>query len=109
MNDIIVDNNLDLSVTSLGDFQVNESTSQEVSAIIMSFQGWWKEFLLIGCGAPLYIASPGNCEALRRQIQIQLASDGKKLSSFSYSFNTQNELIIQVNGLTINVNQVSNG
>lgn len=103
MNDIIVSETNDLTIFA-GDFAIGDSTSQEVEAILMSFQGWWKQFPLIGCGAPSYIASPGECESLRRQAQIQLQSDGKQVSSFTYSFNTNGVLVININGITINVN-----
>ena len=102
MFDFLLDNTLDLTVTPQGDFTVGESTAQEVEAIIMSFPGWWDDSILIGCGAPNYVASPGSCETLRAQIQAQLASDGKQLSSFSYSFINE-RLVINVNGITINV------
>lgn len=98
--DIVLDNNNDVEIAN-GDFVVDDTTSTEVESIITSFQGWWKQFPLIGCGAPSYISSPGNCEPLRRQIRIQLLSDSKQLTSFDYSFDTNGNLVLYVNGQEI--------
>jgi hypothetical protein len=101
MVDIMLDDNNDLLIAD-GDFNTDDATTQDVVSIITSYQGWWKQFPLIGCAAPSYLNSPGDCEPLRRQIQIQLQSDGKQLLTFDYSFDAGN-LILNVNGQEITV------
>lgn len=98
--DLVLDDNQDLVITN-GDFVIDDTTEQEVESIITSFQGWWKQFPLIGCGAPSFLGSPGDCEPLRRQIRIQLLSDSKQLKSFDYSFDADGNLVINVNGQEI--------
>lgn len=102
--DIELDNTDDIEIEN-GDFAIGDTTEQEVEAIIRSYQGYWKQFPLIGCAAPSYLGSPGNCEPLRRQIQIQLQSDGKQLQEFDYSFDTDGNLVITVNGIEVVISQ----
>lgn len=102
--DIELDNNNDLLVQG-GDFVIDDTTIDEVISIITSYQGYWKQFPLIGCGASSYLASPGDCEPLRRQIRIQLQSDGKQLSTFTYSFDENGDLVLVINGQEIVINK----
>jgi|SRR5581483_11566772 len=102
--DIVLDDNNDVEIAN-GDFVIDDTTETEVESIILSYQGWYKEFPLIGCAAPSYLNSPGDCEALRRQIRIQLQSDGKQLSTFDYSFDVNGNLVLNVNGQEVIVTQ----
>ena len=100
MNDILLSDINDLTFSD-GDFAVGESAAQEIENIIIASPGNWFEFPLVGCSVYNYIASPGDGEALRNSIQQQLLTDGKQVSDYSYSFNAEGQLVININGITI--------
>ncbi len=102
MNDILLDNSGDLLIVN-GDFSVDNSANQEVQDIIMSYPGWWKEYPLVGCAAPNYLNSPGMGQQLSNIVTQQLRLDGKTVTSFSATLNTNGTLTIDVNGESITV------
>jgi hypothetical protein len=79
VKDIALDETFDLIVEN-GDFKVSESDMQHIELICITDLGHWKEFPLLGVGIEKYIASSGQSEALKRAINIQLASDGYKVN-----------------------------
>jgi hypothetical protein len=102
MDDILLDNTNDLLILN-GDFLIDNSTNQEVEDIIRSYPGWWKEYPLVGCGAPNYLNSPGSGQQLSNIITQQLKLDGKTVTSFSAKLNTNGTFTINVNGQSITV------
>lgn len=104
MNDFLLDDSGDLLITN-GDFEVGESSMQEIQDLIMSYPGWWKQFPLAGCAAPNYINSPGTGQGLSNSITQQLKLDGKTLKSFSSAMNADGTLTININGQSIQVTQ----
>jgi len=72
-----------------GDFVVGQSDLQNVMLIIRLHQGNIKQYPLIGYGEERLINSPVN-GAARRQIQLQLQSDGYRPKRFEVSHETIN-------------------
>jgi len=103
MNDYLLDSIGDLQIVN-GDFSIGESTSREVQDIIMSYQGWWKQFPLVGCAAPSYLNSPSIGQQLSNSIKQQLKLDGKTVTTLSSSVSADGTLTINVNGQSIEVN-----
>jgi hypothetical protein len=64
-----------------GDFAIAESDTQHIADTINSFPGWWKEYPQDGVGVFAYLNSAGEEQALKRSIQIQLTSDGYKVTN----------------------------
>lgn len=92
VKDIILED-FDLVIEN-GDFKVADSDMQHIELICITDLGHWKEYPLLGVGIEKYISSSGQMDALKRSINIQLASDGYKVSqilingtneSFEYS------------------------
>jgi hypothetical protein len=101
MTDVLFDSSNDLAILN-GDWSIGESTDQEVEDIILSFPGYFKEFPLVGVGAPAYLKGPGNGQALQRNISVQLAADNKQVSSYTTTF-TNGVLTIIINGVEVDV------
>ncbi len=102
MNDILLNSIGDLQISN-GDFSIGESIYREVQDIIMSYQGWWKEYPLVGCAAPSYLNSPSIGQQLSNTIKQQLKLDGKTVTSLSSSVSADGTLTINVNGQSIEV------
>jgi hypothetical protein len=79
IKDIILDENLDLVIEN-GDFKISNSDMQHIELICITDVGHWKQSPLLGVGIQKYIASSGQQDALKRAINIQLASDGYKVN-----------------------------
>jgi hypothetical protein len=75
-NDILLDKDLDLLIKD-GDFLIGESTIQEVSLILASSQGDFKNEPLIGANLIQYIRSGANQQEIKRQVTFQMELDGK--------------------------------
>ena len=101
MRDILFDKtDQDLSIVN-GDWAiVDDSSSQEVGDLLLSYPGWWKQFPLVGVGAPSYLKGAGNGQALARNVQLQLSGDGKQMQNFSFGL-VNGVLTISVNGISI--------
>lgn len=63
-----------------GDFLVGTSDPQHVYHILLNSQGSYKQYPLTGVGKPRIINGTFD-GALRREIQLQLESDGIRLTS----------------------------
>lgn len=77
--DILLEDNGSFKVEN-GDLVVDESTSQEVSLILTSFKGNWKQHPFIGVGIDNYIQSPQTASSLfelEHEIKRQLTLDNK--------------------------------
>jgi len=93
IKDITLDDTYDLVIEN-GDFKISDSDMQHIELICITDLGHWKQYPLLGVGIENYIASSGQTEALKRSINIQLASDGYNVKrvdvygineSFTYS------------------------
>ena len=74
--DLKLENN-DLEIDpNTGDFLTADSDTQHVKDIINSFSGWYKEFPTVGVGIKRYLGRPGGIQVLKREIKLQLKSDG---------------------------------
>jgi len=69
----------DLDIVN-GDFSVKDSDQQHVILIINTFVGNWKQYPLLGVGILNYLASSGKTQELKRNIGLQLESDGYKVN-----------------------------
>lgn len=57
---------------------IGESDYQNIDLIVTANKGDFKEYPVIGVGAERYLKSIGRAEQLRREITVQLESDGYK-------------------------------
>lgn len=76
MKDILLDNQNDLKLSN-GDFDIGESEMQEVSLILQSVQGEWKENPVLGPNLYQYIKDKTDKISIERQMRIHLALDNK--------------------------------
>lgn len=82
MNDLLVDFALgDLRIED-GDLAVGESNVQEGTLIIRCRPGTFKQFPRIGYGEKMFMNGSLGGRA-KRQVQLQLESDQKKLTEFT--------------------------
>jgi hypothetical protein len=97
VKDITLDDNFDLIIEN-GDFKVSDSDMQHIQLICITDVGHWKQSPLLGVGIEKYISSSGQTDALKRAINIQLASDGYKVNdilvkgtneNFTYSIDAE--------------------
>lgn len=80
MKDILLQDN-DLAVAN-GDFVLGDSNLQNVLLILSIPPGSWKQFPLTGVGESKFINAPLDGK-IKREIQLQLQSDGYRLNSVS--------------------------
>lgn len=79
--DILLDDDLDLTIDSSGDFKVTESDYQSSVLILNTFAGAWKLNPICGMGIARYKGSSGSQLQIRREISVQLQADGFKINS----------------------------
>jgi hypothetical protein len=79
VKDITLDDDLDLIIEN-GDFKLSLSDQQHILLILNTSVGNWKNAPLLGVGIQQYVSSSGQVDALKRAINIQLASDGYKVN-----------------------------
>lgn len=79
--DILLDDNLDITISSDGDFKVTESDYQSSVLILNTYFGSWKLNPLCGMGLARYKGSAGTQLQIRREISVQLQADGFKINS----------------------------
>lgn len=79
--DILLDDNLDITISSDGDFKVTESDYQSSVLILNTYFGAWKLNPLCGMGLARYKGSAGTQLQIRREISVQLQADGFKVNS----------------------------
>ena len=77
MKDIKLENDLDLLVEN-GDFVIGTSDEQELSALLLSSPGIFKNAPLMGVDVQKYLLS-GDITSLETRINQQLKADGKSL------------------------------
>lgn len=80
-----------------GDFAIAESDTQHVADTMNAFPGWWKEDPADGIGVLAYFNGPNTAQTLKRSIQMQLTSDGYKVSSPEVTVSSEGQLIINPN------------
>jgi hypothetical protein len=98
MNQDIALQNNDVYIVD-GDFAITESDTQHIADTINAFPGWWKEYPADGVGVFQYINSAGQNQTLKRAIQIQLTSDGYKVSNPAVSIDASGQLIVNPNAV----------
>ncbi len=79
--DILLDDDLDLTISSTGDFKLAESDYQSSVLILNTYFGAWKFHSLCGMGLSRYKGSSGSQLQIRREISVQLQADGFKINS----------------------------
>jgi len=78
MIDVILDNNLDLSIAN-GDFVVDDAEQQNQELILAAQQGAYRNSPLVGVGITNYLKSSftvANVDKLRQKIRLQMQYDG---------------------------------
>ena len=80
--DILLDEDFDISFED-GDLKVGDDTEQRVMLLLDSDAGHWKQWPTVGVGI-LGMFNGQRTQDVRRSIQLQLASDGLKLSTVSF-------------------------
>lgn len=80
-----------------GDLAIAESDNQHIADTLNSFPGWWKEYPADGVGVFGYFNSAGQEQTLKRSIQIQLTSDGYKVSNPQVSVSASGQMTVNPN------------
>lgn len=88
MKDILLDEHNDLKLLN-GDFDSGESEMQEVTLILQSVQGEWKEHPIMGPNLYQYIKAKTDKIAIERQMRIHLALDNKDYDELKTKIDTQ--------------------
>jgi hypothetical protein len=83
VKDIILDDDNDIIINSLGDFDVKDSDQQHVVLLINTYLGQWKQFPYCGVGIIRYLNSSGQQQTLRRNITVQMVADGYKVNNIT--------------------------
>lgn len=78
MNDLRMDDDLQIDTTT-GDFLINDSTNQDIYAILKAQKGQFYASPLVGVGADNYINSSIDVRAIRQEVRSQLEYDGFKV------------------------------
>ena len=79
VKDISLEEDLDLTITN-GDFVISDSDQNHVINILKAYTGGFKQFPLVGVGIDYYLASSGTQQVIKRNITVQLESDGYKVN-----------------------------
>ena len=74
--DILLDDDFDLSIGSDGDFTVGESDVQHIILLIELGVGSWKRYPTIGVGIDKYSGSLNKGGQLKAEITANLKADG---------------------------------
>jgi hypothetical protein len=80
----------DLTINN-GDFVLDETQNQDAWLIMAHHKGSFKQFPLIGIGESRLINGVLDGE-LRREIQLQLEADGKRLNNLNFNLNSTIDL-----------------
>lgn len=62
-----------------GDFDIGESTEQNMQQILLAKPGYFKQFPEVGVDIEQYINDDKNLNVLKKQITEQLEADGMKV------------------------------
>lgn len=95
--DIALQNN-DVYIVN-GDFAVTESDTQHIADTMNAFPGWWKENPQDGVGVFQFIHSAGQDQKLKRSLQIQLTSDGYRVSNPQVLTDSSGRLTVNPNAV----------
>jgi hypothetical protein len=87
-NDLLIQN---------GDFAIAESDPQHIADTINAFPGWWKENPADGVGIFQYINSGGQEQTIRKNLIIQLKSDGYTVSNPKVDVDSSGKITITPN------------
>ncbi len=79
VKDIDLETDLDLKIID-GDFVISDSDQNHVINILKAYVGGYKQFPLIGVGIDYYLASAGTQQVIKRNITVQMESDGYKVN-----------------------------
>lgn len=88
MKDLVLDKDNDIKILN-GDFDTSESEMQEVSLILQSTQGEWKESPVLGPNLYQYLHAKTDKIAIERQMRIHLALDNKDYDELKTKIETQ--------------------
>lgn len=80
-----------------GDFAIAESDPQHIADTMNAFPGWWKENPQDGVGTFAYMHSAGQDQKLKRSLQIQLTSDGYRVSNPKVYTDASGRLVVTPN------------
>ncbi len=80
MNDILVDDNGAVQVTTGGDIAIGYSNQQHQKHLLLFEKGALKENITVGVGAARFIEAEDEA-GLLREISVQFAGDGLKIDS----------------------------
>lgn len=87
-NDLLIQN---------GDLAIAESDPQHIADTINAFPGWWKENPADGVGIFQYINSGGQEQTIRKNLIIQLKSDGYTVSNPQVDVDSSGQITITPN------------
>jgi len=87
-NDLLIEN---------GDLAIAESDAQHIADTMNAFPGWWKENPADGVGVFQYFNSAGQEQTLKRNLRIQLISDGYNVSNPEVEVSAEGNLTINPN------------
>lgn len=79
VKDIDLETDLDLKIID-GDFAISDSDQNHVINILKAYVGGYKQFPLVGVGIDYYLASAGTQQVIKRNITVQMESDGYKVN-----------------------------
>ena len=79
VKDIDLETDLDLKIIDV-DFVISDSDQNHVINILKAYVGGYKQFPLIGVGIDYYLASAGTQQVIKRNITVQMESDGYKVN-----------------------------
>jgi hypothetical protein len=77
-----------------GDIAIAESDNQHIADTLNAFPGWWKENPQDGVGIFQYLNSSGQEQLIRKNIMMQLQSDGYNVSNPIVSTDVNGQLNI---------------
>ncbi len=84
MQDILLDENYDLSITPTGDFAVGFSDEQHIDLILESGKGDWRQNPQVGVNIRQLLAEDQTPTFLKHEIQKQLEVDGARVERIDF-------------------------
>lgn len=79
MSDILVNKEGDLEIQN-GDFVTGDPQQQDIQHILLAEKGQFRQFPTLGVGVRKRLNGPFSVEELRRDVRINLESDGFKVN-----------------------------
>lgn len=80
MNDLILKDG-ELSIVN-GDFEIGESTQQEIENILIAFKGEYKQHPLLGAELQKMLKARNTRQGITREVNEQLQYDGFRIIDF---------------------------